>query len=308
MTAMAPEEVDEDVSESPVTPEEPASVAARLMATDATWRPGTTIDLGARRWQPDLLGKDGRSLLHVHSADRLRNFVEVRLRAATDAGYEIHIATTLERLYDVELLRQIVPFDPLIHVLTEAQCSPGERLLAVLADRGVRVDRETRATLASSALDLAGSAASSHTRGKRFEAVLAFLLSQVQDFTVAARNFRPVAEEIDIVVQQRATSGRAWVLPSAPFILVEARNRREGIDQPAFLAFRGKLSTKRQTARIGLMFSATTVSSDARTEELKFATEGLVVVFLDGDETRAWAISQDLDEFLEDRVRRAMLR
>src|SRR5207244_881948 len=110
---------------------------------------------------------------------------------------------------------------------------------------------------------------SAQQRGRRYEAAVAFLLSQVDDFDVVERNLRTETEELDAVVQQRATQGRVWSGLGAPLILVEAKNWKEPVTQKEASAFRVKLDGRRGVVRLGLMFGAAGFTSDALDQELR---------------------------------------
>src|SRR5207245_466731 len=97
--------------------------------------------------------------------------------------------------------------------------------------------------------------------------------SQVEDFYIAEVNLRTQTEELDVVVQQRATQGRCWATIGAPFILVEAKNWKENVDQREVSILRTKMQGRRQTVRIGLMFAASDFTVDAKQQELRFAAE-----------------------------------
>lgn len=144
-------------------------------------------------------------------------------------------------------------------------------------------------------------------KGKRFEALVAFLLSQVEGFSIFERNYKTSTEEIDVIIQRRGIDSRVWSLTNAPFLLAEAKNHADGISQHMFSTFRVKMQTKRSTVRIGLMLSRTTVSGAAIEQESKFASDELTIVFLDGDKIAEWADATDGTGFLEAMVSQAML-
>jgi hypothetical protein len=151
-------------------------------------------------------------VLHVHLAERLRPYVVERMTAAGGDGHDVHLALPLPRLYDEEMLFAIHQLDPQIHVIQgdTLEVAPSAALLTVLCDRRVKVTPKARTVLATHGLELSQADVGSQLRGRRYEALIAFLLSQISDFDVVERNLRTETEELDAVVQQRATQGRVW--------------------------------------------------------------------------------------------------
>jgi hypothetical protein len=145
-------------------------------------------------------------------------------------------------------------------------------------------------------------------RGRRFEGLLAFLLSQVADFRVKERNLRGATDEVDIVVQIDNQSARCWHKSGAPFVLVEAKNWKNKVGQDEISVFHAKLQTKRGAARIGLVFGMGGFTSDAKAQTLKFATQEHVMVLIGPAELAEWISREGSDDYLESLVRRAMLQ
>lgn len=295
--------------ESPAAPD-PEALGREIAQADPRWKADVQLELGNRRWKPSLVRRVGKrtALVHIHVAERLRSYALERMALAFADGVEVHIALPLRQLYNEELLCQIVGLDPLIQVIEEPFHKKPPRLLAALADRQIVVSRATRKVLADTAHEISQRQGTANDKGKRYEAFLAFLLSQVEDFRVLERNFRTRTAEIDIVVQQRATTGRLWATLSAPLILVEAKNRSEPISQEMVSVFRTKMMTSRGGVRLGMMVSAAHVTEDASIQELKFATENLTIAFLTKREVEEWICADEPDEWLEQHFGRAMLR
>jgi hypothetical protein len=286
-------------------------VIENIRAQDGAWSSGAPASYGSVRWRPDLARGDAPAVLHVHLADRLRPYMLERLAAAFEGGHEIHVALPLAHLYDEELLCGIHELDPQIHVIRSEtlECAQPAALLTVLCDRRVQVTQKARTLLAAKAVELSQVDGSAQLRGRRYEAAIAFLLSQVDDFDVVERNLRTDTEELDAVVQQRATQGRVWSGLGAPLILVEAKNWKEPVTQKEASAFRVKLEGRRGVVRLGLMFGATGFTSDALDQELRFASDELTIAFVRPEELDEWIRAEDGgDEFIETLVRRAMLR
>lgn len=286
-------------------------VVDMLLEADHGWKPGETRLFGSLSWQPELERDDLSAILHVHLADRLRTYMLGRLRAARVAGYEVHMAMPFTSLYDEELLKALVEIEPHIHIISfsdKEEVNEPLSLLACLTDHRVRVTPETRRHIGNAALELSRREGGTYERGQRFEGFLAFLLSQVEDFDVVERNYRTETEELDAVIQQRATGGRAWANLGAPFILVEAKNWKRNVDQKEISAFRVKMQGKRGTVRLGLMVGASGFTGDAMTQEIRFASGDLTIAFLGPKELEGWIDAPNGDDYLETIVRRAMMR
>jgi hypothetical protein len=278
---------------------------------DEVWTPGQPSAYGAMRWRPDLTRDDIRAVLHVHLAERLRPYVIDRMTAAQANGHEVHLALPLSQIYDEDLLYAVHELDAQIHVIRSETLEVAEpsALLTVLCDARVQVTPKVRTLLATTALEFSEADGSAQLRGRRYEALIAFLLSQVSDFDVVERNLRTDTEELDVVVQQRATHGRVWSGLGAPLILVEAKNWKAPVTQKEASAFRVKLDGRRGVVRLGLMFGAGGFTSDALDQELRFASDELTIAFVRPEDLNQWIGADDGgDEFIETLVRRAMLR
>jgi len=285
-------------------------VVESIRDSDEVWAQGEAGAYGALRWRPDLVRDDTPAVLHVHLAERLRPYVINRMAAACENGLEIHLALPLSGLYDEELLCAIHHFDPQIHVIEDDSLEVTEpaSLLTALSDRRVKVTAGTRTLLGRTAVELSQVDSSPNLRGRRYEAAIAFLLSQVSDFDVVERNLRTETEELDAVIQMRATQGRVWSGLGTPLILVEAKNWKDPVTQKETSAFRVKLEGRRGVVRLGLMFGACGFTSDALNQELRFASDNLTIAFIRPEELEEWISAKDSDEFFETLVRRAMLR
>lgn len=286
------------------------SVIESVINADPAWVPGTADSFGQVRWRPDLERADSPAVLHVHLAERLRPYVLDRLTAASEAGREIHLALPLSTLYDEGLLKSVHELDPQVHLIRSEtfDTAQPDALLTVLCDQQIQVSPAARTLLATKGLELSQLDASAHVKGRRYEAVIAFLLSQVSDFTVVERDLRTDTEELDAVIQQRATQGRVWSGLGAPLILVEAKNWAKPVPQKEASAFRVKIDGRRRVIRLGLMFGASGFTSDALDQELRFASHEITIAFVNPDDLLNWIEADDGDDFLEKLVRRAMLR
>ena len=265
---------------------------------------------GSVSWRPHLCSADGKRVLHIHLVDELRSYLRDRLQMAVDAGTPIVVALLLKSLYESEVVEFLGEIDAdiiLIDADEQVTVSDAVHILTVLSDRSVPVNRETRTKVARRAW-ANRAIGNSYEKGRRFEGLLAFLLGQVVDFKVIERNFRGATDEVDIVLQIDNWSKRCWHKSGSPFILVEAKNWQGPVGQSVVTIFNGKLRTKRRTTWLGLLFSASTFTSEAAMQELKFAQDREVVAMIDGERLTAWIDSDEPDDYLEEVVRHAMLR
>jgi hypothetical protein len=111
---------------------------------------------------------------------------------------------------------------------------------------------------------------SGRREGRRFEVLLAYLLSQVTDFRVVERNLRTATQELDIVLQIDRHSQRAWQ-QHVPFMLVEAKNWNDRIPQSVVSALMGKVRTKGQSCKMASLIATGGFTADAKKEELRYS-------------------------------------
>jgi Holliday junction resolvase-like predicted endonuclease len=283
-------------------------VAAALNNGDYSWQSGEVLDVGDVRWQPHLWQPDTGRALHIHLSSVLPGYIARRLRAAKQAGFTIDVALPLDSLYDAETLELLVDLDSHVYIYDLPDTvSPRRHCLATLADQDIPVEPAVRTTLARRCLSLI-SEGTSQEKGKRLEALLAFLLGQTADFRVIERNYRTATQEIDIVVQIVHYSHRCWVTPGVPFVLVEAKNRQDTAGYPEVSLLIRKVQTKRGRSRIGMLFSLGGITGDAKDEELRISEGDLCIVMFDRSELELWIDAPNADDHLEEHVRRAMLR
>jgi Holliday junction resolvase-like predicted endonuclease len=283
-------------------------VAEMVSNDDNGWLSGELLDVGAANWTPQLWRPDTKRAVHVHVSSSLPRYVARRLRAAKQAGIAVDVALPIDSLYDAEVLELLGDLDCHVDVYElPSKVSKRRHCLATLADEGIPVEPALRTTLARRCLSVIGEG-TSHEKGRRLEALLAFLLGQTADFRVIERNYRNETREIDIVLQLDHFSGRCWATPGVPFVLVEAKNRDESAGQSDLSVLIRKVQTKRGRCRIGMLFSLGGVTADARIEELRLSEGQLCIVMFDRDELESWIDSSSADDHLEKHVQRAMLR
>ena len=274
------------------------------------WERNVDIDLGVKRWRPAALSSDRKTLLHVSLGGQIPRYVRDRLRRANDAGYGVVIALTVDALFLPDVLRMLSELDASVFVLDDYRVERrGEKrhFLAALADLDVPLVPELRREIGAecwSRLDQG----TSQEKGRRLEALLAFVFSQVSDLKVVERNFRTASEEIDLVLQVDNFSGRAWQKPGVPFILVEAKNTQAKASQPMVSILLTKLQTNRGTTKIAFLVSPSGFTDDAILQEMRFSTGDFCVVMIDRRGMEKLLSAGDIGEELEILVRRSMLR
>ena len=286
-------------------------IAHLIKAQDADWETGQAlcVDINVR-WTPDLIKGDD-AVLTVHLASRIRPYLQRRLQLAYGLGRVIHVAMPFAALYDEDLLRELTAIDAQIHLVENMSAvrRPAP-VLAQVADHRIRLENEARRSIGNLAWDLSRQdGLPSHVKGRRFESLVCFLLSQVDGFLIVERNFRTETEELDAVIQQTQLSRRrCWSQLAAPFILVEAKNWSKSVTQKEVSAFRVKMQGKRDSVRLGLLFAANGYTRAAVAQELRFASDDRTIVLVGPQTISNWINSDDPDGYLETVVRRAMLR
>jgi hypothetical protein len=174
---------------------------ASIAATFSDWLPANgPLTFDSVKWTPHLVAANPDRVLHVHLSDSMPRHVSRRLRAAA-LTHIVYVALTIEALYDEAVLRVLSDIDAEVIVLgAKSSQLEGCYFLSALADRGVPVALGLRRDLAIASW-ARRTAGSNFQKGRHFEGLLAFLLSQVSDFKIFERNFRAATDEIDIVVQ-----------------------------------------------------------------------------------------------------------
>jgi hypothetical protein len=303
---------DKDDLEPPLRLEHDVADVDRIVARIATrfrsWKPGTALDLGDVRWTPSAMALKPKRALYVHLTTGIPNFVARRVRAAAAAGWHIHVATEVEGLYDADLLRLLAEVDGNVYVIGEDGPVPDAvYYLAALGDHGIPVYLDLRRHLATASWERRANG-TNHDKGRRLEGLLAFLLGQTEDYRIFERNFRGDTDEIDITIQVDRATARCWYEPGVPFLLVEAKNRAETTGSHVVALLSREIENRRGRVRLGLLFTTSGFSPEAKAEEGKNARTDICVAMFEPDDIVAWINAGDPDKFLEDHVIRAMLR
>lgn len=288
------------------------AAAKRIFESESgqDWVPGVELDLGSKRWRPNAVSTDDTKLLYVFLADQLPRFVRDRLALAAEVGIQSTLALNLASLFNPSIVELLVAVDADVIVLDDyvssRQLNP-RPLLAALADVEVPVSPDFRRNIANVVWDRIADG-TAYRKGKRLEALLAFIFAQIRDLKVVERNYRNETEEIDLVLQIDNFSSRVWQKSGVPFILVEAKNRADKASQPMVSSLVTKLQTKRGNARIAFLVSLAGFTDDARMQELRFSTQDICVVMIDRLQLESLLAAANIDEQLEELVRQAMLR
>ena len=206
-----------------------------------------------------------------------------------------------------DVLRVLADVDADVLVIDEETKVRSAYYLAALADNSVPVPPGLRRELALRCWAQRREN-TNFQKGRHFEGLLAFLLSQVTGFRIFDRNFNGATDEIDVVVRVDAFSDATWSESGVPFVIVEAKNWKQTIGSHVVTLFIRKLETRRRRARIGLIFATSGFSPEALAEELKEAKGDLSVAMLGPKEIEAWIDRDDLTTYLDDYIAKAMLR
>lgn len=310
--ALVGEIIDEPASSRTVDAKDVKDVIDRIRASTegGQWQLDVQLDLGSRRWRPSAVTADRRHLLYVYLQEDLPPFVIERLRLARLSNISVTVALPLASLCKPHVVELLVDLEAEVLVIDDYIASrrliPRPVLLA-LVEVEVSISPELRRSICRSAWSRIDEG-SAQQRGRRLEAILAFLFSQVGDLKVIEHNYRTETEEIDLVLQIDNFSPRVWQQSGRPFILVEAKNRAEKASQQVMSVLLTKLQTKRGTSHIAFLVSLAGFTEDARVQELRFSTQNICVVMIDRSALESLMDAEDLDAALETFVRHALLR
>lgn len=297
-----------EIPESMVGPTSEPIVEALLATSDWSESGEPIRSEEGMAWRPSLVGADDPDLvLHVHIAEELRPHMRARLAMAQEMGCSVVIALRLDALYESDTVRFLGAIDAeVIVVEPRGPSSARAHILTALSDCAVAVDYGTRTAIAKKAWDLR-SEGTKFERGRRFEGFLAFLLQQVADFRVVERNLRGSTDEVDLVLQVDNWSSRCWQL-HVPFVLIEAKNWSASVTAKEVRDLHSKVQDRTGVACVGILFSASSFTSDARNQTLKYAQSQQVIALIDAEGLIRWIDSSEPDDLLEDLVRAEMLR
>src|SRR5262249_55962173 len=151
------------------------------------------LTVGGRRWLPSLVREKVSGVLYVHVSTSMPRYIARRLRwAAVD--HRIYVALTIEALYDEDILKILSDVDAEVIVVEEDSEIRSAYYLAALADNSIPISPDLRRQLASRCWAQRRQG-TSFQKGRNFEGLLAFLLSQVTGFRIFSRNFNGETDE-----------------------------------------------------------------------------------------------------------------
>lgn len=306
------DQFEDDTFAKPVNASDIDDEVAKICSLDtkSDWRSGGELDLPPKKWRPSALSADGSRLLYVCIQSEFPQFVIDRLRLAKERTLGVTLGLTIASLYSLPTLKVLAEVDADVMVLDdydEKRRYEPRHFLAAIADIGAPVAPKVRQLIGRKSW-MTIHDGTNFEKGRRLESLLAFLFSQVRDLKVVERNFRSETEEIDLVLQIDNFSSRAWQASGVPFILVEAKNRQDKASQQMVSVLIAKLQTKRGSAKIGFLISLAGFTKDAEMQELRFSTQEICIVMIDGASIESLLCAEDLDESLEALVRHALLR
>ena len=114
-----------------------------VKAANKDWAiPDTPLSVGDKFWMPSLIrsGKDKQkpAVLHVHVSASMPRWIKRRLEQVA-ASHRVYVATTLEGLYDPEVIKLLSDVDAEVIVYGEESDAKSAYFLAAIADRVSRL-------------------------------------------------------------------------------------------------------------------------------------------------------------------------
>lgn len=277
--------------------------AAAIAALPGWTVPAAALQLGEVSWKPDLIDADSR-LLHLHLVPDLARHWERRIAAATNAGHSVLVAAPLEHWYSTETLETLAS-----HGVAAAVLVPGipwtvreyRSVARLVALENVLLEPESIRRIASKLLDDALAEPDAFAKGRKFEEVIGLLLSQTSFFQVLGFNLKNATEEIDILLKSRRVADRA--IPSAPIVLVSAKNETATIGKDALVALVRQMDNKRDQCKLGFLCASRKLAKTVVTEDIGNRGGDRVVALMDGDRLRAIIANvENLDDEIEQLV------
>jgi len=260
-------------------------ICSAILKSNRGWKkPKSPLGLSPIDWTPNLVTADGNAC-HIHVVERLAGHWTQRMKVARASKIKLSVAAPLVCWHSDETLMATddLNAEP---ILLEREHGSWKiesyaSVARLIASQKLLLKPESIKVLGLRLLERARKAKGPNPRGKFFEDFLAFLFSQIPDFEVFEQNYRTETEEIDIIINNRRTNGRAWP-PNAPLILVSGKNKLDTVGTPAVTSLESKMDKRRGMCRLGFLCASGSFSSDAYNHELRFSVGQNVLVFLDG--------------------------
>lgn len=280
--------------------------------SDRRWR--VTVDddpvsLGSMSWRPHL--QRANDLCHVHAVERLGEHYRRRIALASTVGKRVVVAAPLSAWYvpeTVETLNELDVRAALLEYKDGVWRSSEQRSVAhLIARTGLRLPPTVFRRMGELNLSRARAATANVDRGDRFEDVLGLLFSQVSYFKVYDINYENETEEIDVVVQNLRLPERN--LPLTPIVCVSGKNVSETVGVSALSTLEKKMANRHGQCQLGFLCASGKIASTVDTDILRLSRTDKTIVPLDGESIDALlADPENLDDNIEEHVRRAMLR
>jgi hypothetical protein len=285
-------------------------VVEEIQAKDkrSRWQMDVTLPLQNQPWRPSAVTTSGKAVLYVCLTGVIPRYVVSRMVEAFSLGLQIRVALPLETLYASRVLEVMAAIDASVYVVQGTQTNDvtPRHFMAAMADLDVPVQPTTRVKIGKEVFGRVRSG-TDQEKGRRFEALLAFLFSQVSDFRVVERNLRTKTQEIDIVLQIHSHSQRSWQ-QQVPYLLVEAKNTADLTPQGVVSTLITKVRTKGQSCKMAFLVSFAGFTSDALNEELRYSESENRIIMIGPKELEALLDATDLDGLLDQMVRRGRMR
>jgi hypothetical protein len=287
-------------------------MADAIVAADSLWHKtadGDRVNLGTVSWRPDL--QRGSDLCHVHAVPRLGEHWRRRFALADDFGKRVVVAGPTEAWYSPGTLGTLNALDVRAVLLEDRQgkwrVQEHRSVAHLVAKAGLRLPAELLKSMGKLNLGRATAAVGSQQRGDRFEDVLALLFSQVSYFRVYDINFENATEEIDLVVQNLRIPERS--LPLTPIVCVSGKNVSDSVGVSALATLEKKMANRHGQCELGFLCASGKIANTIDLDILRLSRTDKIIVPLDGQAiSELFEDPEDLDDNLEEHVRRAMLR
>jgi hypothetical protein len=310
-----PNNISNDVNYSPrfgLDLKDIEAICAAIQQNNPSWRkPRRSLGLLPKDWTPNLISSDGRAC-HIHVIEELGEHWIQRIKLAKAAKKGVVIAAPLSCWHFNETLiaADELDIEPILVVEdgNEWRVQAYKSIARLIAHQKLILKPDSLKLLGIRLLERARKARGANPRGRLFEDFLAFLFSQIVDFEVFEQNYNTETEEIDIVLKNRQTNGRAW--PSnAPLVLVSGKNKTQSVGATAVTSLESKVDKRRGMCRLGFLCASGSISRDAYTHELRYSTGQNVLTLIDGKSLDKLLSNPDkLTSELEALVIRASLR
>jgi Restriction endonuclease len=291
---------DEDTHRTRPSSLDESDRAGAIAAFNGWSTPPSSLQFAGVSWNPDLIDGDGR-LLHLHLVPDLAKPWERRIAAATSAGRTVVVAAPLEYWYSSTTLATLAGHHVAAAVLVQGtpwSVREYRSVARLVALEGVLLEADVLRLLTTNLLDDALAEPDSFLKGRKFEEVIGLLLGQTSFFQVIGFNLKNATEEADVLLKNRRVADRA--IPSAPIVLVSAKNEVATIGKEALVALVRQMDNKRDQCKLGFLCASRKLAKTVVTEDIGNRGGDRVVALMDGDRLRTIIANVDnLDDEIE---------